>query len=1007
MKKITSQIKPIEWGDIVTKYPSSSQFVTTANFTAGTKNIVTDEKGSITKRPGSASFGAVPSQAKDLFEMIFIDGNRHLLAVENGSLYYTSGDGVFHLVTSGYSTSSNFEFTQTQDRTYFDNGSDSPQVYDKTSSYGGVSYTVPQTKVMGAQAPVSAPSFAADSSGGSVPAGGHTYKVTFLYYGFEESNGGPSSVVHTVSNPNNTVNLTSIPIGGYGVTARNIYRDDTDGDYVLITTIEDNTTTTYADTSLTGTTPIPTDNGVPPTFGLIASWLDRIWIAKIPGNPYILEFSSPGLPDIFPGYFTISCNEQDQITGLVVFQGRLIVFNRHSFGQILGYTSDTFAYNEITNNKSSVGCVDNRSIQIRVVDGTPLLIWLSDHGFYSFDGSNFQYISDSIQDIVNNNLQQSNQEKGSNNQSSEADFEAGTFSDGITVTQIPGEITTRGYLDGTSTVGTNPRRTWDSQADWVGGSFINNLVTLDGSNTIKLPTELTPSIFDYSILSGNWIPGTGGFSGYYWNHNTSGPDVPGTIQSPIVDTGSVTITTLNVSLTTKLNNGGDISLYTSDDGITFTFSNSSSIPTNSGSSPQTTTYNWNLNNHRFFQIQIHDAIGELAVNDPVYDFGTTGTWQSETIDTTLDSTTYNSLTDSATIPSGCSLSFEIATSSSPSGPWTYVPFGSVTVLQYARIQFLFTGDIVATPTVSLAQLTWTLTSNFISSIIDTNTTPAAWDIFQVSYMSNGGTITFYMRSASTSGGISSATFFLVTPGSTPPSSVIPLRYVQWKIIITSSDGEVPEVNGVTVNWFIGSATNLRLASIFFNGRYYLSAAELDQTFNSIIFEYDLDEKWRIHRDQKVGALSYYRSNSYFGDDLGNIYQWLTLFQDVGTNITSDIRFRAEDYSVQGLDNSEFLKTLDFMILQGVGTGASYQVWFSVDEGNTFTLLDYEDGTTSFTSTNDGKNFYAKFTSNKSDGNLLSGKTVMIRITNSDQFNINVIGIKSFAWAWEFEPFLLG
>jgi hypothetical protein len=104
---------------------------------------------------------------------------------------------------------------------YFGNGVQK-KVYDRTTSYGGVTYTFPTqtTKNIGALAPTGAPT-ATVAAGGSIPQpGSYTYKITFLYYDFEESNGGPASGVATTSAGNQTVNLTNIPIGGYGVTAR-------------------------------------------------------------------------------------------------------------------------------------------------------------------------------------------------------------------------------------------------------------------------------------------------------------------------------------------------------------------------------------------------------------------------------------------------------------------------------------------------------------------------------------------------------------------------------------------------------------------------------------------------------------------------------------------------------------------------------------------------------------------------------------------------------------------
>ena len=484
MKKVSVLLPQSGWGTLKTKYPADSLFVRLDELTGGTKNVQSNVRGSLTKRPGGVNYNAstFATPAKDQFEAIFSDGVHHLLIVENGNLRFSSGGGTFTLVTAGYTAVGNFEFALYSDRVYFGNGIDSSQVYDRATTYGGVVYTAPQTKVMGAQAPSSAPTFAADTAGGSVPAGAHTYKVTFLYYDFEESNGGPASAVRTVVNPNNTVNLTALPIGGYGVTARKIYRDDNDGNWLLVGTVANNTATTFSDTASTGTAPIPLTNDVPPSFKYITTHLDRIWIAGIPGDPSSLRFSEAGLPDIFPSANDILCNPEDPITALVVYNNQVWVFNRNSIGRINGRTRDTFSYAQLP---GAVGCVDNRSIRIRTVDGVPTLIWLSDKGIYGTNGSSVEYLSDPIEDLVNLNIQQAAQVRGQNAQTSQTHFQAGTASPGIDLTSSPGTITTP-----------NPRRLWDDETDWEGGSSLTNVATNDNSNQISVVTRHAPAYAD-------------------------------------------------------------------------------------------------------------------------------------------------------------------------------------------------------------------------------------------------------------------------------------------------------------------------------------------------------------------------------------------------------------------------------------------------------------------------------------------------------------------------------
>lgn len=95
------------------------------------------------------------------------------------------------------------------------------------------------------------------TSTGNVDDGNHSYKVTYITADGETDLGAESNVV-TVDATHKKVNLTNIPhSNSFIVTGRKIYRTKAGGtDYYLLTTINDNVTTTYtdntADASLSG-----------------------------------------------------------------------------------------------------------------------------------------------------------------------------------------------------------------------------------------------------------------------------------------------------------------------------------------------------------------------------------------------------------------------------------------------------------------------------------------------------------------------------------------------------------------------------------------------------------------------------------------------------------------------------------------------------------------------------------------------------------------------------------
>lgn len=89
-----------------------------------------------------------------------------------------------------------------------------------------------------------APTAAVNATAGNL-SGTYEYAVTFVTAGGETL---PSPVSNAVNPINQQVNLTGIPLGGPGTTARNIYRDRNGlGNWRLVATISNNTATTFTD----------------------------------------------------------------------------------------------------------------------------------------------------------------------------------------------------------------------------------------------------------------------------------------------------------------------------------------------------------------------------------------------------------------------------------------------------------------------------------------------------------------------------------------------------------------------------------------------------------------------------------------------------------------------------------------------------------------------------------------------------------------------------------------
>lgn len=242
---------------------------------------------------------------------------------------------------------------------------------------------------------------AAEGTAGSGFATGDifSYKVTFVTKQGFESNAGPKSADLTLTAGRDDISLTNIPVSNdTQVIARKIYRTVAGGSlWIYIDRLEDNTTTTYTDSTLdeeVGVTSPPEagdvsiDNSLPPSGGIIKFWRRTMFMAGDPSNPQSVYFSEADEPEGFPqlNIFTLD----SKVTAIYETYSALIVETELGKWQVTGENPD-FRFDKIINN---IGCVGRRA-----AGETRIMGWAIDRdGLRLYDANNPVKISEPIRD---------------------------------------------------------------------------------------------------------------------------------------------------------------------------------------------------------------------------------------------------------------------------------------------------------------------------------------------------------------------------------------------------------------------------------------------------------------------------------------------------------------------------------------------------------------------------------------------------------------------------------
>jgi len=210
--------------------------------------------------------------------------------------------------------------TQYENHIFFGNGGVAPYKYNGTDF---TRHGVPQAT--GAVSVASAATSTGSLNG--------TYRYRIAYVNSQTVIGDVGTATVDVTLTNGKAILTSIPVApqSHGVNARKIYRNFASGTtalYGLLTTISDNTTTTYVDNALDDTlgASYASDQGEPPKYSVIAQHQNRLFCNDT-SNPNYLWYSDLYEPYTFAStnFLPVGDASQDLLKGIDVYENSVVL----------------------------------------------------------------------------------------------------------------------------------------------------------------------------------------------------------------------------------------------------------------------------------------------------------------------------------------------------------------------------------------------------------------------------------------------------------------------------------------------------------------------------------------------------------------------------------------------------------------------------------------------------------------------------------------------------------
>jgi len=327
------------------------------------------------------------------FKYEYLDQNnvlqKEIIIASGGSLFKG-----FNATSSFYSgmTAGKVNFAVHQDKLYLFNGKDYPKIYD--GYYG---------KVYEMGAPEALPT----STVGNLK-GTYSYEMTYVTSGGEERLGTVSNEITVV---NKKVDLV-LPIGYSGTTSRKVYRTEAGGSTKkLLTTIADNTTTSYTDNtrdSSLGSPIIDVSNTMTkPYFGEVLN--NRLFCTVVDKYPTQGFITDAGIEVYDPASFVDISNTGDDnsaVVGIKQDYDKIIAASEKQI-YVVDIATSTVS---VKATRANIGCLSGYSMEKVPNEGSfpgGVMFVSSDYTVRLFNGNFAAPIATSLDNLKTDNWAQS------------------------------------------------------------------------------------------------------------------------------------------------------------------------------------------------------------------------------------------------------------------------------------------------------------------------------------------------------------------------------------------------------------------------------------------------------------------------------------------------------------------------------------------------------------------------------------------------------------------------